>query len=797
MTNRIYSVIFTLSLLTPPVANSQTTTAKPFTINDWRFKKHSVYAEFLGPGLLATFNYELLIKSFNVRIGLGVTPGGVSSISAGTTDAYQLTFPIMAGYLIGLGQREKSLAIELGAGAVLSWNPSADQGIWVYEPGFGVAGTAAIGGRYLFGNGMTARVAYTPVFGNKFYENMIGVAVGGAFGGPRAPDQCHEISSCDVMTGKCQYKYKPDGTNCNDNNRCTDNDQCQSGVCLGAKFTCEPAGACNVAAGCDPSRGCVYTALPEGTACNDGNACSVGDQCRAGKCMGSVPQCPAEDQCNYSVNACDGTTGCIRRVKANGTVCDDGNVCSQNDICQQGVCGGSFSIDASERCLMDLANRFRPYLKFSKDKGKPEPHHPVSWQTLFNQSTLKYNNLSLNAWDSLSYSDVRRPNSCSNDTKLTFIKDASLYGAPWLNVLDGEGIYSHVSQLGNGVYVIEYWILFPYNRVNVDCNVHDCGFWDWIRWPSWCADQKITEEFCEHVVNDMMHEYDLTNVVLVYNAINDQVKKVMFPQHGCSSMTFEFPAGLPGAQWKSVHLPADRGIIDNGIDGGKLDTNVIELAAPTTWSVSNHCPFIYGFIHSEPVLYLVKDPDTGRHEHPVLFIEWGTHENWPNPTGGFWVVPSHKGDDVSFLPHKVKLLRISGDSTDGPFLFFGGRYGDPGGIMRHRGWCDSAQSVGASCGLFDWPDPYADPALAVCRANKSPPDKAELEFKCGPGELYCHDTGKCYQENLEHCGECRFDWDCGPNHVCKFNKCVRFCKSDKDCNNGSLCSNQKCRRTTF
>src|SRR5205814_205552 len=40
--------------------------------------------------------------------------------------------------------------------------------------------------------------------------------------------------------------------------------------------------------------------------------------------------------------------------------------------------------------LMVLAQRFRPYLKFSRDNDQNEPHAPCSWQWLVQHSDLWY-----------------------------------------------------------------------------------------------------------------------------------------------------------------------------------------------------------------------------------------------------------------------------------------------------------------------------------------------------------------------------------------------------------------------
>jgi len=93
--------------------------------------------------------------------------------------------------------------------------------------------------------------------------------------------------------------------------------------------------------------------------------------------------------------------------------------------------------------------------------------------------------------------------------------------------------------------------------------------------------------------------------------------------------------------------------------------------------------------HSPSVaeVYFAQDPQSQRFEHLAMFCEWGSHEPWPNPTGSVTAAPKHTGDDVSFLPRRVRYLGSFANPTanEAPFVFFNGIWGnDPKGIIFHR-----------------------------------------------------------------------------------------------------------------
>ena len=170
-----------------------------------------------------------------------------------------------------------------------------------------------------------------------------------------ASDQCHDLGTCDPMTGACSNPAKSDGASCSDGDACTQNDTCQSGVCgAGAPKTCTASDQCHNAGTCDPMTGaCSNPVKTDGTSCSDGDACTQTDTCQSGVCSAGTPKtCTASDQC-HNGGTCDPMTGaCSNPAKSNGTSCSDGDACTQTDTCQSGVCsaGAPKTCTASDQC---------------------------------------------------------------------------------------------------------------------------------------------------------------------------------------------------------------------------------------------------------------------------------------------------------------------------------------------------------------------------------------------------------------------------------------------------------------
>ncbi|HEX6240818.1 MAG TPA: EGF domain-containing protein, partial [Polyangiales bacterium] len=113
-----------------------------------------------------------------------------------------------------------------------------------------------------------------------------------------APDSCHDVGTCDLVTGACANPIKPDGSVCADANVCDGEEVCTAGSCGGGTaLPLDDNNPCTVDS-CDPSQGAVHTPTP-GVSCSDGNSCNGLELCTAqGACMadpGSAFCCDSEE----------------------------------------------------------------------------------------------------------------------------------------------------------------------------------------------------------------------------------------------------------------------------------------------------------------------------------------------------------------------------------------------------------------------------------------------------------------------------------------------------------------------
>jgi hypothetical protein len=110
-----------------------------------------------------------------------------------------------------------------------------------------------------------------------------------------AQDACHVAGTCDPSTGTCSNPAAADGTSCNDRNACTQTDTCQAGTCVGTNpVVCPSPDQCHQPSTCDTLSGaCIQAAKPDGTPCDDANVCTSGDSCRAGVCAAGINGCVA------------------------------------------------------------------------------------------------------------------------------------------------------------------------------------------------------------------------------------------------------------------------------------------------------------------------------------------------------------------------------------------------------------------------------------------------------------------------------------------------------------------------
>ena len=106
-----------------------------------------------------------------------------------------------------------------------------------------------------------------------------------------ASDQCHDAGTCDALTGACSNPAKADGATCSDGSACTQSDTCQAGACAGGNpVVCTASDQCHDVGTCDALTGvCGTPAKADGVTCNDGNVGTGNDVCAAGVCNGVTP----------------------------------------------------------------------------------------------------------------------------------------------------------------------------------------------------------------------------------------------------------------------------------------------------------------------------------------------------------------------------------------------------------------------------------------------------------------------------------------------------------------------------
>ncbi len=305
-----------------------------------------------------------------------------------------------------------------------------------------------------------------------------------------------------------------------------------------------------------------------------------------------------------------------------------------------------------------LAQRFRPYYKFSSDPGHGgEKVRPVAWEWFASRSELSQDGQKI--WGAADLakdpteilrvigpkgvSDLR--NAPSKDHSFVLTPDKSQYGGQtWADIAGtGAGLYAQVEDAGDNLLVLIYWNLYMYNSGTAGPLADHAG--------------------------------DIAAVSLVYDSTRDMLIRVNFVMHGAVLEQFNLqapqytgPATLTGV----------------AVNGGKesVETNVLHIAPDHQYQNGPawHSP-------TDPaVVSFAKDPVSGKYEHLVAYIEWGTHEPWPSTTGKVMVAPQHNGDDVSFLPAKVRFLGSITNPTasEAPVMFFNGKWGDPPGFLFHR-----------------------------------------------------------------------------------------------------------------
>jgi len=302
-----------------------------------------------------------------------------------------------------------------------------------------------------------------------------------------------------------------------------------------------------------------------------------------------------------------------------------------------------------------LVQRFRPYLKFSD--GSRQEARPMTWQNYYQNSRLKKGGsvvlplgalAGANATQAVQHAPLGMNG--AKDYSIEIDQSQNMqYGDDWTSVQRGNGIYAHVTYLktvtgqwpSQNLVNIEYWVMFGLN----------VGY-----------------------VSAEDHPGDLIGVQMVYDHASDKIVRAAFSEHGQTLIMFDLARSAPGS---------NANLDGKNIGGGHITQAACKVESQDhgyyDGGLSGGAGIFRGGDHH---VFFTRDPLNGRCEHLAIYLEHGSHEPWPNQSGYFIGVPNHNGDDISFLPSQVHVL----GPGDAPFVNFGGTYGDPVGIARHRMW---------------------------------------------------------------------------------------------------------------
>jgi hypothetical protein len=302
-----------------------------------------------------------------------------------------------------------------------------------------------------------------------------------------------------------------------------------------------------------------------------------------------------------------------------------------------------------------LADRFRPYIKTTNLAGVGELFRPCNWDwflghfNLIDSKTSGHIILSARpviggATPLLSLPDADVTNQATDvnhnpDFVFSPATSDAGGGEPWSAAVAGHGFYAHVEKVPNTHLInIEYTIL-------------------------WAANEGGT-----------YHQGDLTSMTVVYDRRADLLTRVTYSMHGAVLEAFR----LTDPEVISFSPLGDMNVAQVSV----LKDHIYQHSSDS------------GYNASDPFVYLARDPDSGRFEHPVAFVEHGSHEFWPNSTGnltGASLSTHANGDGFSFLPAQVQVLgTLTAPATNPdqrPFIFYNGKWGDdPQPIILHRTW---------------------------------------------------------------------------------------------------------------
>lgn len=312
-----------------------------------------------------------------------------------------------------------------------------------------------------------------------------------------------------------------------------------------------------------------------------------------------------------------------------------------------------------------LAHRFRPYFKFSIDSDRQEKCRPCTWEYFYKNSNLFFEkwivdpnarpNLQLRKLDIsigtnysqvLNYSDLRHVNEDTYDYNIN-INDEAKQGQEWADAKRGDGFYFHATWISEDMLNLEYWVLFGFNDRTRGRN----------------------------------HKGDIICVQMVYYKPYDKIIRVSYSIHGQCLEAFDIPLNP-----KPIPLGLSDTLDLSGTDfNGREITQSVKRIFIYEDDACQVGPASWGYDGAHKEIFFAHDPLTGAYEHLVAFLEWGSHEPWPNESGSVSTAANHNGEGYSFLPDHVTNL-VTDNDYHYPFRYFGGTLGDPRGIMMHRSW---------------------------------------------------------------------------------------------------------------
>jgi hypothetical protein len=400
--------------------------------------------------------------------------------------------------------------------------------------------------------------------------------------------------------------------------------------------------------------------------------------------------------------------------------------------------------------LCTLAQRYRPFLRYSQDKPKgsgtltSEPHHPTSWQWWFTPAAQNklasyvvltpclfgdqicegsyenvappfYPNETAASLMSATGADMRVGLNAQQTPYLAFIPYDET-GEDWTsqytgdyNAMAGDGIYAHVEPINADLVNIEYWILYAYNEGlnNGECEViADLG--------------NLTYD----------HNGDLDfGVDLVYSRAADAaglgadgIIRATFTQHGKEILMYDLTSSSQPSS--GTWSPPGVDILDGGSYNyvtfyqinNAYESQFCTAYIDVCWPFG--CNECLEWFHSAcswdgtppdnggSQVTFVQDPVSLRYDHIALWAEWGSHEPWPASCGSSACMPAHTGNGPAYLPSQVAYLGtlsylMSGPDyqENAPFAFFNGQWGDnPDPMMLHNEWYYPFNRAADPCG---------------------------------------------------------------------------------------------------